>query len=152
MIRLCAPVWLKTKPAHRSQSPASFQNWSECRSVWSALQGYRDMKTSKSMAAMLSVLVLALCNSAATAQSYPDRPIKLVLPYAPGGIVDTGGRLLARALEARLKQPIVADNRPGAGGVLGTGIVAQSPPDGYTIFFHRSRHRHQSNSSKKCAV
>ncbi len=74
-------------------------------------------------------------NISASAQTYPNRPIRLVLPYAPGGIVDSGGRLLGRALEAQLKQPVIADNRAGAGGMLGTGAVAQSAADGYTMLF-----------------
>jgi tripartite-type tricarboxylate transporter receptor subunit TctC len=91
----------------------------------------------KTMMKMLSMLLccLALGMSLANAQTYPDRPIKLVLPYAPGGIIDTAGRLLGKALEAQLKQPVVPDNRPGAGGMLGTAVVAQSQPDGYTILF-----------------
>ena len=84
---------------------------------------------------LLCGLALSLMSIAASAQTYPNRPIKLVLPYAPGGIVDSGGRLLGKALEAQFKQPVVADNRAGAGGVLGTAFVAQSAPDGYTMLF-----------------
>jgi tripartite-type tricarboxylate transporter receptor subunit TctC len=89
----------------------------------------------RSVAMVLRGVLLWLCVSGASAQTYPQQPIKLVLPYAPGGIVDTGGRLLGKALEAQLKQPVVPDNRPGAGGMLGTGIVAQSAPDGTTMLF-----------------
>lgn len=91
-------------------------------------------KAAKTVAILLYGLALGLPGPA-NAQTYPDRPIKLVLPYAPGGIVDSGGRLLGKALEAQLKQPVVADNRAGAGGMLGTGAVAQSPADGYTMLF-----------------
>jgi tripartite-type tricarboxylate transporter receptor subunit TctC len=90
------------------------------------------MSIVKPVAVLLSSLALVLTSMAANAQTYPNRPIKLVLPYAPGGIVDSGGRLLGKALEAQLKQPVVADNRPGAGGVLGSNVVAQSAGDGYT--------------------
>lgn len=92
------------------------------------------VKVAKTVAILLCGLALGLPGPA-DAQTYPDRPIKLVLPYAPGGIVDSGGRLLGKALEAQLKQPVVADNRAGAGGMLGTGAVAQSPADGYTMLF-----------------
>jgi tripartite-type tricarboxylate transporter receptor subunit TctC len=93
------------------------------------------MSIVKPVAVLLSSLALVLTSMAANAQTYPNRPIKLVLPYAPGGIVDSGGRLLGKALEAQLKQPVVADNRPGAGGVLGSNVVAQSAGDGYTVLF-----------------
>jgi tripartite-type tricarboxylate transporter receptor subunit TctC len=92
-------------------------------------------KVARTLALVLCGLALALTETVANAQTYPSRPIKLVLPYAPGGIVDTGGRLLGKALEAQFKQPVVADNRPGAGGVLGTAFVAQSAADGYTMLF-----------------
>jgi len=92
-------------------------------------------KRTKGGAILLYGLALSLISMAASAQTYPSRPIKLVLPYAPGGIVDSGGRLLGKALETQLKQPVVPDNRPGAGGVLGTTFVAQSAADGYTMLF-----------------
>jgi tripartite-type tricarboxylate transporter receptor subunit TctC len=69
----------------------------------------------------------------AQAQTYPSRPIKLVLPYAPGGIIDYVGRTLAQKLTETIGQPVVAENRPGAGGIVGTDTVARSAPDGYTL-------------------
>ena len=92
-------------------------------------------KIAKPLLFVVFFFSLALNETGANAQTYPNRPIKLVLPYAPGGIVDSGGRLIGKALEAQLKQPVVPDNRPGAGGVLGTTFVAQSPGDGYTMLF-----------------
>jgi tripartite-type tricarboxylate transporter receptor subunit TctC len=77
-------------------------------------------------AALLAPSVLA-------AQTYPSKPIRIVLPYVPGGIIDTAGRNLALRLSEGLGQSVVAENRPGAGGVLGTDTVARSAPDGYTI-------------------
>ena len=71
--------------------------------------------------------------SAALAQNYPNKPVRLVLPYAPGGIIDYVGRTLAQHLSEPLGQPVVAENRPGAGGIAGTDTVARSAPDGYTI-------------------
>jgi tripartite-type tricarboxylate transporter receptor subunit TctC len=69
----------------------------------------------------------------ALAQSYPSKPIKLILPYSPGGIIDYVGRQLAQYLSESLGQPVVAENRPGAGGITGTDATARSAPDGYTI-------------------
>ena len=81
----------------------------------------------------LIALILALLAVGASAQSYPNRPIRLVVPFPPGGNVDTFGRVLARQLETQLGQPIVVDNRGGANGILGVDIVAKALPDGYTL-------------------
>jgi tripartite-type tricarboxylate transporter receptor subunit TctC len=82
------------------------------------------------VAAPLSVWALA---AAAQAQTYPSKPVRLVLPYAPGGIIDYVGRTLAQKLTENLGQPVLAENRPGAGGIVGTDSVARSAPDGYTL-------------------
>ena len=71
--------------------------------------------------------------STVSAQNYPSRPIRMVMPFPPGGNVDTLGRVLARQLETQLGQPVVVDNRGGANGILGVDIVAKSVPDGYTL-------------------
>jgi len=75
----------------------------------------------------------ALGATAAQAQSFPNKPVRLVLPYAPGGIVDYVGRTLATHMSGPLGQQVIAENRPGAGGIAGTDTVARSAPDGYTI-------------------
>src|SRR4051794_28381799 len=69
----------------------------------------------------------------AVADSYPSRPIKLVVPYASGGAPDLMCRLLASELGPVLGQPIVVDNKPGASGAIGLQALSLSPPDGYTI-------------------
>jgi tripartite-type tricarboxylate transporter receptor subunit TctC len=66
-------------------------------------------------------------------ETYPSRPIRLVVPYAPGGVSDITGRIVAQKMTELLGQPMVVENRAGAGGMLGTAAVAKSPPDGYTI-------------------
>ena len=83
------------------------------------------------VAALLCSVVLA--PSTVAAQTYPSKPIRLVLPYVPGGIIDTAGRNLALRLSESLGQSVVAENRPGAGGMVGADAVARSAPDGYTI-------------------
>jgi tripartite-type tricarboxylate transporter receptor subunit TctC len=84
-------------------------------------------------AAVYGLLLGAALVTTALADSYPSRPIRLILPYNPGGIVDFVGRELAQQLGAQIGQAIVPENRPGAGAVVGTDIVIRSPPDGYTL-------------------
>ena len=69
----------------------------------------------------------------ASAQSYPSKPIKLIVPYTPGSPVDVLARVVTQQLSVRLKETIVIDNRPGAGTTIGTKVAADSPPDGYTL-------------------
>jgi tripartite-type tricarboxylate transporter receptor subunit TctC len=69
----------------------------------------------------------------ARAEDFPSRPLHLIIPYGPGGIVDFAGRQLAQAMGANLGQTVVADNRPGAGGIVGVDFVAHSDPDGYNV-------------------
>jgi tripartite-type tricarboxylate transporter receptor subunit TctC len=69
----------------------------------------------------------------ARAQSYPSRPVTLVVPIAAGGGLDTTARILAEKLQDNLQQPFVVENRPGAGSTVGTNLVAKAKPDGYTL-------------------
>ena len=80
-------------------------------------------------------LILLLCCAAvqAFAQSYPAKPVRVIVPYPPGGGNDTLGRLFAAKLGERMGQPFVVENRPGAGTMIGTEAAAKSAPDGYTI-------------------
>ena len=78
----------------------------------------------------------ALCSPASVnAQTYPDRPIRLMIGFPPGGTADTIGRILAPALSERLSQPVIIENRGGAAGTLAVEAVARAQPDGYTIVF-----------------
>lgn len=100
---------------------------------------FTNRNTFKTRRATLSVmaataLVALGATGAAQAQSdYPNKPIRLVVPYAPGGATDVIGRVLAKQLSEALGQQFVVDNRAGAGGSLGAGQVAKSPADGYTL-------------------
>src|SRR5262249_33602752 len=73
-------------------------------------------------------------------ETFPNRPIRLLVPYPPGRRTDIGGRVLGERLGASLGQPIVVDNHGGAGGVLGTEIVAKATPDGYTLLLVPTSH------------
>ncbi len=80
----------------------------------------------------LGLLVVCFA-TIASAQTYPTKPVRLIVPFPPGGSNDIVGRLIGHELTSRLKQQVVIDNRGGAGGMIGTGIAASSQPDGYTL-------------------
>ena len=82
-----------------------------------------------------SLLCLSVISVAATGQEYPNKPIRMVLPYGPGGGFDNAGRPMAQQMAKHLGEPIVVDNRAGANGTIGTAMVASASPDGYTIGF-----------------
>ncbi len=96
------------------------------------------------MPSMLRILLTAAAAlsavslSAPAAAAYPDHPITLINPYAAGGPADVVARSLARALEKRLGQPVVVENKPGGGASIGTGFVARAKPDGYTLLLGTS--------------
>jgi tripartite-type tricarboxylate transporter receptor subunit TctC len=83
--------------------------------------------------AVLIVGALTLSAQPAQSQSYPSEPIRIIVPYAPGGNVDVTARLVAPALSELLGQPVVVENRTGAGGLVGTAAAISSKPDGYTL-------------------
>lgn len=86
----------------------------------------------------LCVLLAIACASAAAAQDFPSKPIRVVITYPPGGSTDVVGRALAAKLTEGLGQQVVVDNRGGAGGIIGTEIVARAAPDGYTLLLGTS--------------
>ena len=84
-------------------------------------------------------LVLGLATAGAMlpalAQDYPNRPIKLIVPFSPGAGTDATGRIVADGLSKRLGQPVVVENKPGAGSMIGIEFVLKSPADGYTLLY-----------------
>ena len=82
----------------------------------------------------LAAIAMAFTGTA-LAQTWPSKPIRIVIPYAVGGSSDITGRLIAKSLSVRLNQPVVVENRAGAGGTLGHEVVAKAPADGYTLLF-----------------
>jgi tripartite-type tricarboxylate transporter receptor subunit TctC len=95
------------------------------------------------LAAVTALGLSALGVSAQTTnavKNYPERTITVVVPYTPGGSVDTVARILTAQLQKQLGQPIVIENKPGASGMIGSGHVSKSNPDGYTLLLHASSH------------
>ena len=87
----------------------------------------------------LAVLLLSMIPAFAAAQ-YPDRPIKFIVPFTAGSGTDIVARTVGESMSRSMGQPIVVENRPGAGGTLGAAQVAKSPPDGYTLLIHSAGH------------
>jgi tripartite-type tricarboxylate transporter receptor subunit TctC len=88
----------------------------------------------------LAALLLASAPFAALAQAWPDRPVKIVVPFGPGGFTDVAARILQKELSASLGQSVVIENKPGAGSTIGTAEVANAKPDGYTLAMISTTH------------
>jgi tripartite-type tricarboxylate transporter receptor subunit TctC len=95
------------------------------------------MKTRTFLKASLAACLTAMAFGA-FAQAYPNRPVKVIIPFPPGGTLDAVGRQLAQKLSEQLGQPFVVENRAGGNGTIGAGVVAQAPADGYTLLFNAS--------------
>ena len=89
--------------------------------------------TQQGLAVLISCLLSAVLAGTAAAQDYPSRPIRIVVPFSPGGAVDGPTRMVAQELGKRLRQQVIVDNKPGAGATIGSGEVAKAAPDGYTL-------------------
>src|SRR5687767_2436665 len=87
----------------------------------------------RSVPAYLIAALLAVAAGASHAQSYPSKTIRMIVPIAPGGGTDIVGRLISTLLSEQMGVTVFVDNRPGAGSVIGTELLAKSPPDGYTL-------------------
>src|ERR1700694_5846808 len=99
------------------------------------------MMVSPRAAALALTLACSLCwPAASSAQDYPTRPVKIVVPFGAGGPADVFSRVLAQHLTEALKQPFVVEDRPGAGSIIGSDAVAKSPPDGYTLLAMSNTH------------
>jgi tripartite-type tricarboxylate transporter receptor subunit TctC len=96
------------------------------------------MLSKRMMLSAMAVAAFALVAAPALAQSYPERPIRLIVPFAAGGPMDVMARLVGQQLQTSLKQPVIVENRAGAGGALGSKAVATAEPDGYTLFWGSS--------------
>ncbi|MGE5792279.1 MAG: Bug family tripartite tricarboxylate transporter substrate binding protein, partial [Bacteroidota bacterium] len=92
----------------------------------------------------LAVTLVAMLGAAPwagpLAQGFPNKPIKLIVPFTPGSATDVMGRTAGDRVAANIGQPVIVENRPGAGGTIGTGMVAKSAPDGYTLVVVSSGH------------
>ncbi len=97
-------------------------------------------KIATTILCMTSLVISNALLSVALSQGYPSRPIRFIVPYAPGGGADIVARAVALKLSLSLGQPVIVDNRPGGGTIIGTQIAAESPPDGYTLFMATGAH------------
>ena len=88
----------------------------------------------------LAACALALASGAALAQAYPSRPIKFLVPFRPGSGTDIIARTVGEAMSKNIQQPVVVENKPGAGGTIAAAQVARAEPDGYTVLIHSSGH------------
>ena len=92
------------------------------------------------LARILGTALLGLMPFVAPAQDYPRKPIRMIIPYPPGGPTDILGRIVAQNLTEKLGQQVVVENKPGASGMIGADLVAKAPPDGYTLLANASIH------------
>jgi tripartite-type tricarboxylate transporter receptor subunit TctC len=97
------------------------------------------MQRNHFLRATFAALALAAASSGfAQTQAWPTRPVRMVIPFPPGGTLDTVGRLLAQKLGDQMGQPFIVENRPGGNGVIGADVVSKAPADGYTLLFNAS--------------
>src|SRR5258706_1257584 len=93
----------------------------------------------KYVAGILALIVLSVMIRAAAAAGYPERPVRLIVPSAPGGGTDTSARIIAPKLSEYLGQQVIIDNRAGAGAIIGAELVSRAPPDEYSLLIRISQ-------------
>jgi tripartite-type tricarboxylate transporter receptor subunit TctC len=103
--------------------------------VIEAINMQSTMKVISRVRVLLMVVLLCIAGGQAWAQTYPDRPVRLIVGFPPGGAADILGRVAAQQLTEALRQQVVVDNRGGAGGLIATELAAKASPDGYTLLF-----------------
>jgi tripartite-type tricarboxylate transporter receptor subunit TctC len=94
----------------------------------------------RGLGGIILALLAGISLSAAAAQNYPTKPIRFLVPFGPGGVGDITARVVAQKMSDRLGQPVIIDNRPGAGGIVATEIVAKAEPDGHTMLLLNNAH------------
>src|SRR5688500_9003549 len=108
-----------------------------------AITGEKNvMNRIRRCSAVLSVSLTCIAMPSVAAVAWPEKPVRILIPWAPGGSTDVVGRILAPELTKRLKQTVIVDNRPGAGSILGMHLAAASPPDGYTFMLTSTAYGH----------
>src|SRR5262245_18292537 len=117
----CRRTWSRRRPQMGPSSPASD------RSVVARSQSLRGC------GAVLGMVVVVGVQAQPPAGVYPNRPVRLIVPYAPGGNIDITGRIVAPAMSGALGVSFVVDNRAGASGAIGSDLVAKASPDGHTL-------------------
>lgn len=108
------------------------------RSGFNSLRAFTLLTALSSICAVAALSALSFYSASAQAQNYPTRTVKMIVPLTPGSGADIAGRLVAKTLTETWKQPVIIENRPGAGGLVGTGVVVNSDPDGYTLLVQSS--------------
>jgi tripartite-type tricarboxylate transporter receptor subunit TctC len=98
------------------------------------------MKTNRYVAPLVAAALVVGLAGAAHSQSYPSKPVRLIIPFSAGGAADVPGRILAQRMSESLGHQVVIDNRPGAGSTIGAEAAAKAPPDGYTLFMISNTH------------